>query len=267
MEMRMSACPRSHSRRAFTLVELLVVVAIIAIMIAILVPTLANVRETAKTALCANNMREMGQLVKTFADSNDGRGPGGGNWGDPSTHPNSQSWVNIINAEVVGRSAYAVTRTGAPSPKNLSCPKYVGVSSGRQWAINDAIVNSANGVPDDPRRHIRGYNADGSAQSYAYTAAGGTHPEGVYRLGAKLIRFGPDQFMIVEHERASDSVGGAASLLLGNDPTYPPYAANGGGWGFRHPYFKAANFLYIDGHVQLLTVNDDVTNSKRYSLQ
>ena len=64
-------------RRAFTLIELLVVVAIIALLIAILLPSLGRAREQAKTALCASNLRQIGQIVNLFATENDNRGPGG----------------------------------------------------------------------------------------------------------------------------------------------------------------------------------------------
>ncbi len=57
-------------RKGFTLIELLVVVAIIALLISILLPSLARAREIAKRAVCASNLRSIGQAIKVYANDN-----------------------------------------------------------------------------------------------------------------------------------------------------------------------------------------------------
>ncbi len=63
---------RSNRLRAFTLVELLVVVAIIAILIAILLPAMRAARKQAKVVYCGTNLRQIGQGWHNYlADNND----------------------------------------------------------------------------------------------------------------------------------------------------------------------------------------------------
>jgi len=67
-----SAPPVRRVRRAFTLIELLTVIAIIGILAAIIIPTVGKVRATAQRAVDASNLREIGKAAMLYAaDNND----------------------------------------------------------------------------------------------------------------------------------------------------------------------------------------------------
>ena len=67
-----------HSRRGFTLVELLVVLAILAGMIGLLLPAVQQAREAGRSTVCVNNLRQIGiaarshwELTETFPVPNE----------------------------------------------------------------------------------------------------------------------------------------------------------------------------------------------------
>ena len=56
----MSRTTCRSTRSGFTLIELLVVVSIIALLIALLLPTVKRARENARRTVCASNLRSLG---------------------------------------------------------------------------------------------------------------------------------------------------------------------------------------------------------------
>ena len=61
-----------NKRKAFTLVELLVVISIIALLMSILLPALGKVRKQAKDVICRSNLRQWGLIWMLYTDDHDG---------------------------------------------------------------------------------------------------------------------------------------------------------------------------------------------------
>lgn len=59
-------------RKAFTLVELLVVIGIIGVLISLLLPSLNGAQRAAKSVQCKSNLKQVGQALQMYSESNRG---------------------------------------------------------------------------------------------------------------------------------------------------------------------------------------------------
>lgn len=87
--------PGARVRHGMTLIELVVVMAIISILVALSLPAISQVRATAKRVECTNNLRNIGLAMLQETESRN-RFPAAGNFGrDPETGStrNHHSWV------------------------------------------------------------------------------------------------------------------------------------------------------------------------------
>jgi prepilin-type N-terminal cleavage/methylation domain-containing protein len=80
--------PSSGNSPAFTLVEMLVVIAIIAVLAALLLPAVQMAREAGRRASCSNNLRNLALAIRQFDDAK-GQYPASRTfWSNPAYNPN-----------------------------------------------------------------------------------------------------------------------------------------------------------------------------------
>ncbi len=126
-------------RRAFTLVELLVVITIIGMLVGLLLPAVMSARESGRRAKCANNLKQLGSACLQHEEGQ-GYYPGGGwggSWvGDPTLGYGRRqpgSWLYSILANLDQDSLY---RMGGSDGVTANIPNQM---AGAQVCISTAL--------------------------------------------------------------------------------------------------------------------------------
>jgi len=148
------------SSKGFTLIEVLVVVAIIALLISILLPSLAAARAQSRTTICLSNLHQAGVAITTYTVENKGFVPRGGNveyyWSGPDVH-----WSTVVLRQVGGNMGGILRQANKDGVKLnallwealkkqpvFHCPERAGTASSEE-AVS-YCVNAFGKKPDDP---------------------------------------------------------------------------------------------------------------------
>ncbi len=107
-------------KKGFTLIELLVVISIIALLMGILMPALARVREVAYRLICGTNLSGIGKSMLVYANDHNERFPrAGGRRSEWDTDMAIANWTALI--ETGTNSAFGVSRVGGLPATISSC--------------------------------------------------------------------------------------------------------------------------------------------------
>ena len=148
----------SPRTRAFTLIELLTVIAIIGILAAILIPVVSSVRESARDAVCKSNLRQLHGSWILYANDHNGFVPLASTLpGDGE--PRSSTWIQdlarYMDLDIVANAeGSSVWMLGGHLDNNFKCASDqhehgnswggYGPENYVSYAYNDSIVSAGN---------------------------------------------------------------------------------------------------------------------------
>lgn len=94
------------NKKAFTLVELLVVISIIALLLSILMPSMQKAREQAKKIICGSNVKQIVLAELLYAQDNDNFLPGSGACGQAVTHGGWNGVARVFGPPILVMQKY-----------------------------------------------------------------------------------------------------------------------------------------------------------------
>jgi prepilin-type N-terminal cleavage/methylation domain-containing protein/prepilin-type processing-associated H-X9-DG protein len=235
-------------RKGFTLLELLIVVAIIGILSALLLPALSMAKSHARSSVCKNHLRQMGHALQMYVNEHEAKYPYSVNPYDPSLDDavgaaNTRYWWAKL------LPYYPLKWTNAA----YHCPGYKGAMTGEvgshppygSYAYNENGVAIPGGGYKDVNHgiNIRFTNKFGLGPAYFKTSPFRAVSEAQIKVPSEMLSIGESRFL---DAKVNGSPGGECDLVCG--------MRKNSHWAFdpaRHG--KNYNQVFCDGHVSAMS--------------
>jgi prepilin-type N-terminal cleavage/methylation domain-containing protein/prepilin-type processing-associated H-X9-DG protein len=218
----------NREARGFTLLELLVVVAIIAVLVAILLPSLQKAREMARTTTCSTKLRSIGTAILMYANEFNDRCPPSY---DPYTYFNQTvptwgpTWAEYFSLRFLKSDSFQTFY--CPSVPNTS--SWQDIDKRRGYWVHYGISNFLSAWAD---------------WVVAKQDVSAFHDLSWYSLSA-----------VDNPSRVVASVDSVFNYLTGTDKGF--YTVNDYTRMHRRHGGKGVNILYVDGHAATINADDN----------
>lgn len=250
------------STRAFTIVELMVTVGIIALLVGILLPGLGMVRATANATKSQSNLRQWGVGTIAWAGINEERLPWEGLKEASSMSINlavPQYWANAV-PPMVGQRAY----------KDISSEAFAAQKNVDQFTDSDSVFIDPSANPENPDPWGFGQPGSGGVrQQFYFNYVPNSQLNNTMLRDANLQDYSPDAAMRLAQIAYSDRTVLMLEMRANKDelPNADPFYGNDlqrhrSDWKrFAARHSKGGHIMFADGHVAWVGNEEATTNS------
>jgi len=243
------------SRRAFTLVELLVVIGIIAALVAMLLPVLNAAREQSRLVKCMSNMRQFAVAENLYANENRGYEYPANYDNVPSTGSGSMNSTDILAMYLPKYNQSMIDKTV------FKCPSVTYITAQYQncygWNMGVHVPWTYTGTtPDYPSlKRITQFRrpteiasmAEVTLNSGAYTSTGRLDYTETKWSEMKTLSQMNQAMALVSGWNKNSDVGGNYHMR------------------FRHLKNDVGNILFLDGHVESFRFSNSEVKKKHFA--
>jgi len=237
-------------RNAFTLVEMLLVVALIALLISMLMPGLSSARSSARTAVCMTQQKQIHSAVVTYQNSNMGKYHPRRNWGRWYDNITTKTPIAASHANAYWGVAYADASGREGLRALFQCPE--AKTSDQNTGSSNAALGYTDGKFEDGNVHCT-YGFNGLDLPYA--SSQGVLPSPFFNY-AVSGRPGRTQKYLKNPSQIVMFQDAFEHMLDGNGDM--PWSFTQ--WGtvqnreyFRHNMNQVSNIVWADGHIDTVT--------------